>query len=390
MIRYLTSGESHGPSLVAIVEGVPAGLALHPDDLNVHLKRRQQGYGRGNRMKIESDKVEILSGVRFGKTIGSPISFAIKNKDWQNWTEKMNQFENPSAPVATIDIPRPGHADFSGRIKYSFDDIRPVIERSSARETAARVGACSISRKFLHDLGIEIGSYVSAIGPAFETEPNNHAAQILEQGAETLMHEADKSPVRMLSSSLEQQAIEQIDNAKKAGDTLGGIIEVFVTGLPIGLGSYVHSDRRLEADLAAAILSIQAVKGFEIGHAFKNAVSFGSEVHDEFYLDKNGLPQRKTNRAGGLEGGMTNAETLHLRVAMKPIATLMSPLSSFDFKTMSPAASHIERSDTCATPACAVIAESVIAPVLANAILEKFGGDNINETKSSLNHYTKK
>ncbi len=387
MIRYLTSGESHGPALVSIVEGLPAGVRITPEDINVHLKRRQLGYGRGKRMVIESDKVEILSGIRFGLSIGSPISLMIKNKDWENWTTKMNQFSKPETPVASIDIPRPGHADFSGRLKYGFDDIRPVIERSSARETASRVAGCTPSRMFLKTFGIEIGSYVSAIGKAIEEPFNPKADQILQDGAETLMQKADASPVRMLDSHLEDQAIKAIDEAKSLGDTLGGVIEVFVTGLPIGLGNYVHFDRRLSAQLASAILSIQAVKGFEIGHAFTNATNLGSEVHDQFYLSESGEPKRKTNRAGGMEGGMTNGEILHLRVAMKPISTLMSPLSSFNFKSMQPVASHIERSDTCAVPACGVIAESVIAPVLANAIIEKFGSDCVSDIQANIDLY---
>ncbi|NTW50782.1 MAG: chorismate synthase [Chlorobiales bacterium] len=386
-MRYLTSGESHGPALVSIVEGVPAGLRLNPEEINFHLARRQQGYGRGNRMKIETDTAEILSGVRFGKTIGSPISLVVRNKDWQNWTEKMRQFEEPDHKADPISVPRPGHADFTGRIKYGFDDIRPVIERSSARETAMRVGGCTVARVFLKELGIEIGSYVSAIGKVIEPELNAQVIGLLSAGAETLMQEADKSQVRMLNAELDAKAISHIDDAKNAGDTLGGILEVFVTGLPVGLGSYVQYDRRLEAHLAAAIMSIQAVKGVEVGPAFRNAVSLGSEVHDELYLSEDGLPKRKTNRAGGLEGGMTNGEVLHLRVAMKPIATLMSPLESFDFETMQPTASHIERSDTCAVPACGVIAESVIAPVLANAILEKFGGDHMKEIQSRLTRH---
>jgi chorismate synthase len=390
MIRYLTSGESHGPALVSIIEGLPAGIDLTPEAINTQLKRRQQGYGRGKRMAIETDKVEILSGVRFGKTIGSPISLLVKNKDWANWTTKMNQFSEPETEVPTIDIPRPGHADLSGRLKYGFDDIRPVIERSSARETAARVAGCSPARVFLKALGIEIGSYVSGIGKAIEPQFNPKVDQLLHKGSENLMSVADSSPVRMLDKHLEEQAIAAIDEAKSLGDTLGGVVEVFITGLPIGLGNYVHFDRRLSANLASAIMSIQAVKGFEIGHAFMNATNLGSEVHDQYYLENNSLPKRKTNRAGGLEGGMTNGEVMHLRVAMKPISTLMAPLNSFNIKTMQPVASHIERSDTCAVPACGVIAEAVIAPILANAILEKFGSDCLSDISSNLEAYNQR
>ncbi len=386
MFRYFTAGESHGRALSAIVDGMPAGVSLSPDIINRHLARRQQGYGRGHRMKIETDTVDILNGVRFGKTIGAPITLLIENRDWKNWTEKMSQFEDKSDVVKKIHVPRPGHADFTGRLKYGFDDIRPVIERSSARETAARVAACSVARQFLKELGIEIGSYLSAIGSAIEPE-SSHALELLSEGAEALMQRADASPVRMLHKETEEKALALIDNAKACGDTLGGIIEVFVTGLPIGLGSYTQHDRKLDAQLAAAIISIQAVKGVEIGTAFRNAVSFGSQVHDEVFLDAHGKPYRKTNRAGGMEGGMTNGEPLHLRVAMKPISTLMNPLRSIDLETMQETLSHIERSDTCAAPACGVIAEAVIAPVLMNAMLEKFGGDSLAEIEERLTRH---
>lgn len=399
MIRYLTAGESHGPALVGIVEGVPAGVALTPETINVHLYRRQQGYGRGGRMKIEQDAAEILSGVRFGKTIGSPISLVIHNKDWKNWTEKMAQFDDHSGAVDAVSIPRPGHADFGGKLKYGFDDIRPVIDRSSARETATRVACGSIARAFLKELGIEIGSYLSAIGAASEAlnlsgdvYANLKVVELLQRGAESLMLGADASPVRMLDERAEAKAIALIDEAKKKGDTLGGVFEVFVTGLPVGLGSYAQFDRKLDAQLAAAIISIQAVKGVEVGTAFRNAVSFGSEVHDEIFLrDDNPhpyrKPYRKTNRAGGIEGGMTNGEVIHIRGAMKPISTLMEPLESFDFESMKEVPSRIERSDTCAAPACAVIAEAVVAPVIANAVLEKFGGDSVEEIKAHLSAY---
>jgi chorismate synthase len=365
---------------------MPAGVPLTPELINRHLARRQQGYGRGHRMKIETDTVDILNGVRFGKTIGAPITLLIENRDWKNWTEKMSQFEDKSDSVKKIHVPRPGHADFTGRLKYGFDDIRPVIERSSARETAARVAAGSVARQFLKELGIEIGSYLSAIGSAIEPE-HMLAHEALASGAETLMSLADASPVRMIHKETEEKAIALIDEAKTRGDTLGGIIEVFVTGVPIGLGSYAQHDRRLDAHLAAAIISIQAVKGVEIGTAFRNAISFGSQVHDEIFLDAHGKPYRKTNRAGGLEGGMTNGEPIHLRVAMKPISTLMNPLHSINLDTMEEELSHIERSDVCAAPACGVIAESVIAPVLMNAILEKFGGDSLTEIQERLNQH---
>jgi len=384
--RYLTAGESHGRMLTATMDGVPAGIPISPEAINTELARRQKGYGRGNRMKIETDTADIVTGVRFGKSFGAPITLLIENRDWKNWTEKMKQFEVPESEVKKIQIPRPGHADFSGRLKFGFDDIRPVIERSSARETAARVAICSIARAFLKELGIEIGSYLSAIGPAEESS-NSAAISLLQNGAAALNSRSDASPVRMLDTEAEAKAIALIDDAKKRGDTLGGIIDVFVTRLPIGLGSYTQHDRKLDAAIAAAIISIQAVKGVEIGTAFRNAKSFGSEVHDELGLTTEGLPKRKTNRAGGMEGSMTNGETLHVRVAMKPISTLMNPLQSVSFETGEETLSHIERSDVCAAPACGVIAEAVLAPVLANAIMEKFGGDSVDEIQERLKRY---
>jgi chorismate synthase len=384
-LRYLTAGESHGQSISAILDGLPAGLPLTPDLINLHLARRQKGYGRGKRMSIETDTVQILSGVRFGKTIGSPVQLLIENRDWKNWSEKMNRFEDKSDTTKKVSVPRPGHADFTGAVKYGFDDIRPVIERSSARETAARVAACTIARIFLKRFGIEIGSYVSSIGSIHETAS---PTQWLTHRAEALMQHADTSDVRMLTTSATEQAKTLIDTAKENGDTLGGIIEIFVTGLPIGLGSSMQHDRKLDGALSAALMSVQAVKGVAIGTAFENATKFGSEVHDELFLSDDGTPFRKTNRAGGLEGGMTNGEALHLRAAMKPISTLMKPLRSVDLEAHTETASHIERADVCAVPACSVICESVIAPVLANALLEKFGGDSMEEIMSRVKAYT--
>ncbi len=387
MIRYFTAGESHGPALSAIVEGLPSGIAITPEDINHELARRQQGYGRGGRMKIETDKAIVLSGIRFGKTIGSPVSLQIENRDWKNWTVKMAQFEKPDEDVPAISIPRPGHADLTGMIKYGFEDIRPVIERASARETAARVAACSLAKVFLRSAGIQIGSYVSSIGPADAASSAAHVQELLEKGAETLTKKADTSCVRMLEKADEEKAVAAIDKAKEEGDTLGGIIELFITGVPMGLGSYVQHDRRLDAELASALISIQAVKGVEIGTAFDNARKPGSEVHDELHPGAEGGPSRKTNRAGGLEGSMTNGSIIHLRAAMKPIATLMSPLHSFDMNSMDAHLSHIERSDTCAVPACSVIAEAVVAPIVANALLKKTGGDHLAEIIERLDAY---
>ena len=387
MIRYFTAGESHGPALSAIVEGLPSGITITPEDINNELARRQQGYGRGGRMKIETDRAVVLSGIRFGKTIGSPVALEIENRDWKNWTVKMAQFEKPDEEIPAISIPRPGHADLTGMIKYGFGDIRPVIERASARETAARVAACSLVKAFLRSAGIQIGSYVSSIGPAGETSPSPRLQNLLAEGAETLAKVADNSCVRMLEKAGEENAVAAIDKAKEEGDTLGGIIELFITGIPMGLGSYVQHDRRLDAELASALISIQAVKGVEIGTAFENAGKPGSQVHDELFPGKKNGPARKTNRAGGLEGSMTNGEVIHLRAAMKPIATLMSPLHSFDITSMDTHLSHIERSDTCAVPACSVIAEAVVAPVIANALLRKTGGDHLAEILERLEAY---
>ena len=387
MIRYFTAGESHGPALSAIVEGVPAGITISLDDINTQLARRQQGYGRGGRMKIETDKAEVLSGIRFGKTIGSPITLVIKNRDWENWTTIMAQFDQPAEEITKITIPRPGHADLAGRIKYGFDDIRPVIERSSARETAARVAAGALAKIFLKALGIEIGSYISAIGSAAEQAPEAQLPQLLDKGAEAVSRQADLSPVRMLNKSTETDAVAAIDEAKQRGDTLGGIIEIFITGVPVGFGSYVQHDHRLDAALASAILSIQAIEGVEIGTAFENARKPGSEVHDELYYSPAEGVIRKTNRAGGLEGSMSSGETIHLRAAMKPISSLVTPLQSFDVETLQPTPSRFERSDTCAVPAAGIVAEAVVAPVIANALLEKLGGDHLDEIRQRLELY---
>lgn len=384
MIRYFTAGESHGPALTAIVEGLPAGVTVTQHDIDTELARRQQGYGRGGRMKIESDKAEVLSGIRFGKTIGSPITLLIRNRDWENWTTTMAVMKKPEGEVPKITIPRPGHADLAGRIKYGFDDIRPVIERSSARETAARVAAGTLARIFLRALGIEIGSYVSSVGAVSEQAGNPEAGRLLEKGADSLALQADLSPVRMLDKTAEAAAIKAIDEVKKKGDTLGGVIEVFITGVPMGLGSYVQHDRRLDAALVSALMSIQAIKGAEIGHAFDNARKPGSQVHDEFHLSADTGLQRKTNRAGGLEGSMSSGQTIHLRAAMKPISSLVSPLHSFDLETLEPTLSRFERSDTCAVPAAGVVAEAVVAPVIANALLEKLGGDHFGEIMERL------
>lgn len=384
VIRYLTAGESHGQALVGIVEGIPAGLSIAPEYINHQLKRRQMGYGRGGRMKIESDEVEILSGIRFGKTIGSPIAMLIRNKDWTNWKRQMSVLPRVE-DVEKITIPRPGHADFAGYAKYGLDDIRNVIERASARETAMRVACCTIARKLLEECGIFIGSHVLSIGtagPAKRSALDRRIAKLTEAscGAYKITEEADLSEVRMLEPRVSAKAIAEIKRAQKNGDTLGGIFEVLVTGVPIGLGSYAQYDRKLDGQLCQALASIHAVKGVEIGDAFTIASRVGSRAHDEMRMKGTDIV-RTTNRAGGLEGGVTNGQPIVLRAAMKPISTLAKPLRSIDLATRKEVRSRYERSDVCAVPACSVIGEAVVAPLLANAFLEKFGGDSVDELR---------
>lgn len=381
MIRYYTAGESHGQALIGIIEGIPAGLSISREYINRQLWRRQQGYGRGGRMRIETDNVEILSGVRFGKTIGSPIALLVQNKDWRNWTEKMS-VDGSGKGIEKITLPRPGHADFVGSIKYGFDDIRNVIDRASARETAMRVACCSVVKRFLEEFGIHIGSHVLSIGSVKLSNRQKVDALIAKHIGQisAISDMADRSDVRILEQAATVKAISAIKSCKKKGDTLGGIFEILVSGLPVGLGSYVHYDRKLDGQIAQAIMSIHAVKGVEIGDGFENARRFGSEAHDEMIMKK-GKVIRPTNRAGGVEGGVTNGELLVVRGAMKPISTLAKPLRTVDIGSKKTMLSRYERSDVCAVPACSVIGESVISPVLANAILEKYGGDSIAELK---------
>jgi len=392
MIRFLTAGESHGKTLTIIVEGFPSNFELTTDYLNHHLKRRQLGYGRGLRMKIETDKTEILSGVRFGKTLGSPVSMIIKNKDWENWSEIMSVDDVPSKQEK-ISIPRPGHADLTGVIKYGFDDIRNSIERSSARETAARVAAGSIARSFLEKFGIKIGSFVESIGGVYPDE--NFYNSLLQNkipakfDAWKLSLKADKSSVRVLDKKHEEKIIRKIKTAKKKGDTLGGTMITVATGVPAGLGSFVHYDRKLSTSIAHSIMSINAVKGVEIGSGFQSADCFGSKSHDEIIL-KQGLLTRRTNRAGGIEGGISTGLPIIVRSAMKPIATLMSPIRTVDLRTGKNISARRERSDFVAVPACAVITESMLAWSLAEHFLIKFGGDSFEETLDNFKSFTKK
>ncbi len=384
MIRFLTAGESHGQALVGILEGMPAGLEIEQSYINHQLKRRQQGYGRGGRMKIEKDEVNILSGIRYGRTLGSPIALMIENRDWKNWLEVMAvEGERPES-VEHIGVVRPGHADYSATKKYRYDDVRNAIERASARETAIRVALCTIIRKFLEDVGIFIGSHVIRIGSASYKLRKDIDAKINEWtqascGAYKVTEEADKSEVRILSPEVSDRAIDAIKKVKKTGDTLGGVFEVLVTGVPEGLGSHVHYDRKIEAQLSKAIMAIPAVKAVEIGEGIENAGKPGSEVQDEMFPNEDGTVKRQTNRAGGIEGGITVGENLVIRGFMKPIATLMQPLQTVDLRTGKAVAARRERSDFCAVPACSVIGEAVVAPVLANAFVEKYGGDSMEE-----------
>jgi chorismate synthase len=392
MIRFLTAGESHGKALVTIVEGYPSNIPISAADINHQLKRRQGGYGRSARMKIESDSVQILSGIRFGKTLGSPISFLIENKDWVNW-EKVLSVQQNKESIKKITIPRPGHADLVGVSKYYFDDIRNSIERSSARETAARAAAGTVARIFLEHFGIQIGSYVESVGGIYSIQ--DYLNQFLQNKTSLgktgwdISVKADKSPIRVLDQSQEKKIINKIKSVKKLGDTLGGTFIAIATGVPVGLGSFVHYDRKLDADIAFHIMSINAVKGVEIGNSFLSAKQYGSQVHDEITIDRKSF-SRKTNHSGGIEGGISTGLPIIVRAAMKPISTLVKPLNSIDLSSMKKVTSRYERSDFTAVPSCAVIAESMLAWVLAKHFLIKFGGDSLEETEDNFSSFTKK
>ena len=385
-LRFTTAGESHGQALVSILEGMPAGLPLVTDDVNAELARRQQGYGRGRRMQIEKDTVEFLSGVRAGETLGSPIAMIVHNRDWKNWREIMDPA--PDAPDAlarkrAVTRVRPGHADLTGILKYDRDDARDILERASARETTARVAAAAVCKRFLGAFDVRVGSHLVSLGGIDAARPADMP--------EDINAAADASALRTLDADAEQRMITYIDEVKRAGNTLGGICEVVVDGLPVGLGSHVSWDRKLDGRIAAAIMSIPAVKGVEIGMGFQTARVTGAEVHDEIEMApgrvRAGNVRRKTNRAGGLEGGMTTGEPLVVRVAMKPISTLMRPLGTVDVATGEAAAAVAERSDVTAVPAMGVIAEGMLALVLADAFLEKFGGDSLGETQRNYGAY---
>ncbi len=385
MIRYLTAGESHGPQLTGIIEGVPAGLPITEDEIAQHLVRRQKGYGRGGRMAFEKDHATILSGVRFGKTTGAPIAMSIPNraheKDDSNWPKVLAK-EGDGSDVDPITVPRPGHADLTGVQKYRYDDIRPAIERSSARETAMRVACSSIARTFLKHFGIEIGGHVTRVGSVGYEDEWEDVREIvdpmLKDGAESVFRAADESEVRCLDEELTQKMRDLIIKRRKEGSSLGGHWEVLVTGLPEGLGSFVHWDRKLGGQIAQAIIGTQAMKGVEIGQGFEAGRRHGQVVHDEIVYEDDKF-KRRSNRMGGLEGGVTTGMPLIIRGVMKPIPTMLTPIDTVDIKSKEKKDTRYERSDVCALPRAIVVVESVIAPVLANAFLEKFGGDSIEE-----------
>lgn len=384
MLRWTTAGESHGKALIALVEGAPAGLDLTTDDVSRHLARRRLGYGRGARMKFEADEVTLLTGVRHGKTLGSPIGIMIGNSEWPKWTEVMSpDYVAPAAldtaRGATLTRPRPGHADFNGMLKYNQTDARNILERSSARETAARVACGTVARAILREtLGVEVVSHVISIGRSESYEGS--LPSFADQEA------IDASPVRAFSKSAEESMIAEIKDAKKSGDTLGGIVEVVVHGLPVGLGSHISGEARLDSQLAGALMGIQSVKGVEIGDGFEEARRRGSEAHDEMLRVAEGV-DRETNRAGGLEGGMTNSQPLVVRAALKPISTVPRALKTVDMVTGEAATAIHQRSDVCAVPAGGVVAESMVALVLARAVMDKFGGDSVEETKRNVEGY---
>ncbi len=389
MLRFLTAGESHGQALVVIIDGVPAGLPLAADDIAADLARRQLGYGRGRRMAIERDRAEILSGVRHGETIGSPIALQIPNRDWTNWLHAMAvdmpADDLPGARRAAVTRPRPGHADLSGGLKYDRDDLRDILERASARETAARVAVGAVARRLLASIGVHITSHVTAIGGV--ALPNPLSVTFAQASAM-----AEDDDLRCVDANVAAAMKAAIDSAKDAGDTVGGVFEVIAHAVPAGLGSYTHWDRKLDGRLAQALMSIHAIKSVGIGLGIDAGARPGSQVHDEILAADQpsgtvpGL-SRPTNRAGGLEGGVTNGEDVRVTAVMKPIATLMKPLRSVDFVTMADAPATIERSDVCAVPAAAVVGEAMVAWVLAEAALEKFGGDTVDDFQAACTHY---
>lgn len=380
-LRYLTAGESHGQALAGILDGMPAGLVLNRDEINRQLTRRQGGHGRGYRQQIEQDQVEVLSGVRHGVTMGSPIALVLWNRDWRNWQERMAVWE-PPANRKPVTVPRPGHADLAGAIKYQHTDIRNVLERASARETATRVALAAVARQLLEHVDITIGSHVvrvlDGVSEVSGTDYDDMRA---------LSDDADASPVRSLDKGAEETMMARIDQAQTERNTVGGVFEVIARGVPPGLGSHVHWDRKLDAQIAQAMMSIQAQKGVEIGTGFGVAENWGSDVHDEIYYDEQRGYYRQTGGSGGIEGGVSTGEPIVVRVAMKPLSTLMRPLDSVDIRTKEATDAHIERSDVTAVPAASVVGEHVLALTLADAFLEKMGGDSVAEIEERYERY---
>jgi chorismate synthase len=377
-IRYLTAGESHGPALVGILEGVPAGLRITVDDIHADGLRRKHGYGRGNRMNIETDEVKILAGVRRGETLGSPIALYLENKDHQKWLEIMAIEPREGEAARAVHVPRPGHTDRVGGIKYAREDMRDILERASARETAMRVALAAIARKLLAEVGISVASRVVRIGEVVDETP-------LDAEVTSLNRRADASPVRVLDPIAGERIMRQIDAAREAGDTLGGIFEVVAAGAPVGLGSHAQWDRRLDGKIAAAFLALNAIKGVELGLGFRGAALPGSMVHDAYLPgDEGARTKYATNRAGGIEGGITTGQPIVVRAAMKPIATLMKPLDSVDLRTGEATKATIERSDVCAVPAAAVIGESLLCLVLAEALLDTFSADTVTQLRERV------
>lgn len=380
-MRYITAGESHGPQLTTILEGIPAGLPLVADDINEELARRQKGYGRGRRMQIEKDQVQIVSGVRHGHTLGSPITLVVENRDFTHWTKIMGvdplTGQEEKEMKRQITRPRPGHADLNGAIKYGHRDMRNVLERSSARETTVRVAAGAVAKKLLAELGVKVAGHVIEIGGV-------QAEKFTYESIEQLKEITEASPVRCLDEESSEKMMQAIDDAKASGDSIGGVVEVIVEGMPIGVGSYVHYDRKLDAKLAAAVMSINAFKGVEIGIGFEAAHKPGSQVHDEILWDKEKGYTRRTNHAGGLEGGMTTGMPVVVRGVMKPIPTLYKPLQSVDIDTKESFSASIERSDSCAVPAASVVTEAVVAWELAAALVEQFGADRMDCIRENI------
>ena len=373
----MTAGESHGKGLIGIIEGIPAGMNITEEYIEKDLLRRMQGHGRGGRMKIEKDHAEIFSGVRHAITLGSPISLLIKNFDWVNWEDRMATGK-PKKEHRKVTMPRPGHADLAGVMKYGLDDIRNVLERSSARETAMRVAIGAVCRKLLEEVGITVGSRVYQIHNIVDETPVSNNMSLKE-----LNDTVDASPVRCFDKAAEKKMMDVIDEARNNGDSVGGSFEVIAKGLPYGLGTYINADGKLQARISQAMMSVNAFKGVELGAGFASSAVFGSELHDEILYEDNKIT-RASNNAGGIEGGMSNAQPIHVKVSMKPISTLIKPLRSIDLNTMEPKLAHKERTDSCAVPAASIIGESMLAIVLADALLEKFGGDNLDQLKKHI------